>query len=72
MHVGDLGHDRRRGNALQLGQPVDQPAQIRRDFGRVLPKDIAKPLADLVADGAGVGIVKQLPSFIPDWFRRQS
>ena len=58
MHVGDLRHDRRRENALQFGPSIDQPAQIRRDFGRVLPKDIAKPLADLIADGAGVGTVK--------------
>ena len=28
MHVVDLRHDRGRGHALQLGQPIDQPTQM--------------------------------------------
>ena len=79
MHVGDVRHDRGRAHALQLGQPIDQPAQMRRDFRGVAGKDIAKPLADLVADGAGVGTIKSYHRNIagghrrfPDWFRSQS
>jgi hypothetical protein len=43
---------------LQLDEPVNQPKQARRDFQSFRSEDVTKPLPDLVADRAAMGVVE--------------
>ena len=48
---------RRRLVDVQLGQPVDQQAQLLRNLAGLLVENDTEPVANLIADGAAVAAV---------------